>query len=85
MKSTELLRLLTSVVTGLLTKTQTTTEGEIFRYLVRVMEQAARFLLDNGKSKSDEDLTVKLLEFVRLSYRTCLNLILEGSDEAEGS
>jgi len=52
---------------------------------VLVIETAARVLLDTEKSEEDADLHVKLLELVRMSYRTSLNLILEGSDEAKGA
>ena len=55
MKSPDLLNTLTNIVQGILSKASTTTDGDAFKYLVRIIEQAGRDLLDKGKvAKSEE-------------------------------
>jgi hypothetical protein len=79
MKSPELLSLLTTIVQGILGK-NSNTESQAFKYLVRIVQVAGLELLDKRTAKKtteDKQRLSKLLELIRICFRTCLELIID--------
>ena len=70
-----------TVVKGILTREQSSAMS--VKYLIRVVEQASRILLDNAAAPTEPEKKAKfeftqnkLLDFMRICFHTCLDLII---------